>query len=64
MCIRDSRYMTSVIFDGNDLDMGNVIKVKINRSNQNTLFGKSLDILEQKVAWFWVILLKKILIHH
>ena len=45
-----SEYMTSVIFDGNDLDMGNVIKVKINRSNQNTLFGKSLDNSEQRVA--------------
>ena len=45
-----SEYMTSVIFDGNDIDMGNVIKVKINRSNQNTLFGKSLDKSKQKVA--------------
>ncbi len=45
-----SEYMTSVIFDGNDLDMGNVIKVKINRSNQNTLFGRSLDNSEQRVA--------------
>ena len=45
-----SEYMTSVIFDGNDLDMGNVIKVKINHSNQNTLFGKSLDNSEQRVA--------------
>ena len=45
-----SEYMTSVIFDGNDLDMGNVIKVKINRSNQNTLFGRSLDKSEQRVA--------------
>ena len=45
-----SEYMTSVIFDGNDLDVGNVIKVKINSSNQNTLFGKSLDNSEQRVA--------------
>ena len=45
-----SEYMTSVIFDGNDLDMGNVIKVKINSSNQNTLFGKSLKNSEQRVA--------------
>ena len=45
-----SEHMTSVIFDGNNLDMGNVIKVKINRSNQNTLFGKSLDNSEQRVA--------------
>ena len=45
-----SEYMTSVIFDGNDSDMGNIIKVKINSSNQNTLFGKSLDNSEQRVA--------------
>ncbi len=45
-----SEYMTSVIFDGNDLDMGNVIKVKIDNSNQNTLFGKSLDNSKQRVA--------------
>ena len=45
-----SEYMTSVIFDGNDLDMGNVIKVKIKSSNQNTLFGKSLENSEQRVA--------------
>ena len=45
-----SEYMTPVIFDGNDLDLGNVIKVKINQSNQNTLFGKSLDNSEKRVA--------------
>ncbi len=44
-----SEYMTSVIFDGNDQDVGEVIKVKINNSNQNTLFGESLK-LEQRVA--------------
>ena len=45
-----SEYMTSVIFDGNDQEVGNVIKVKINSSNQNTLFGTSINILEKKVA--------------
>ena len=45
-----SEYMTSVIFDGNDQDVGNVIKVKINDSNQNTLFGESLKELKQRVA--------------
>jgi len=45
-----SEYMTSVIFDGNDQEVGNVIKVKINNSNQNTLFGTSVNILEKKVA--------------
>ena len=45
-----SEYMTSVIFDGNDQDVGNIIKVKIDKSNQNTLFGESLDNLEKRVA--------------
>ena len=45
-----SEYMTSVIFDGNDSDVGKVIKVKIDKSNQNTLFGKSLNKLEKRVA--------------
>ena len=45
-----SEYMTSVIFDGNDQDVGNIIKVKINKSNQNTLFGDGLNNLEKRVA--------------
>lgn len=45
-----SEHMTSVIFDGNDFDVGNVIKVKINESNQNTLFGESFNKSEQRVA--------------
>ena len=45
-----SEYMTSVIFDGKDEDVGKVIKVKINNSNQNTLFGTSLNNSEQRVA--------------
>ncbi len=45
-----SEYMTSVIFDGNDQEVGSVIKVKIKSSNQNTLFGISLNTLEKKVA--------------
>ena len=45
-----SEYMTSVIFDGNDEDVGQVIKVKINDSNQNTLFGEKVRKSEQKVA--------------
>ena len=45
-----SEYMTSVIFDGNDQDVGNIIKVKINNSNQNTLFGESLKKIEKRVA--------------
>ena len=45
-----SEYMTSVIFDAKDSDVGNVIKVKINKYNQNTLFGEIIKNSEQKVA--------------
>ena len=45
-----SEHMTSVIFDGNDQDVGNIIKVKINNSNQSTLFGESLEKVEKRVA--------------
>ena len=45
-----SEYMTSVIFDGNDQEVGNIIKVKINESNQSTLFGESVKKTEKRVA--------------
>ena len=45
-----SEYMTSVIFDAKDSDVGNVIKVKINKYNQNTLFGEIIKNSEQRVA--------------
>ena len=45
-----SEYMTSVIFDGNDEDIGRVIKVKINKSNRNTLFGEKVSKSQKKVA--------------
>ena len=45
-----SEYMTSVIFDGNDDDVGQVVKVKITSSNQNTLFGERINKIEQRVA--------------
>ena len=45
-----SEHMTSVIFDGNDEDVGKVVKVKINKSNQNTLFGEILRKSKLKVA--------------
>ena len=45
-----SEYMTSVIFDGNDDEVGNVVKVKIQNSNQNTLFGQSLNKSKKRVA--------------
>ena len=34
-----NKYITPVIFDGNDSQIGKNIKVKIQTSNQNTLFG-------------------------
>ena len=34
-----NKYITPVIFDGNDNQIGKNIKVKIQNSNQNTLFG-------------------------
>ena len=45
-----SEYMTSMIFDGNDQEVGNIIKVKVNDSNQNTLFGESVKKTEKRVA--------------
>ena len=45
-----SEYMTPVIFDGNKKDVGKILKIKIIKSNRNTLFGKMVDNLDQKVA--------------
>ena len=35
-----NKYMNSVIFEGDESDIGKIVKVKITASNQNTLFGK------------------------
>jgi len=35
-----NKYLTSVIFDGNSSSIGKLVDVKINNSNQNTLFGE------------------------
>ena len=45
-----SEYMTSVIFDGKDQNVGNIIKVKIKSSNQNTLFGENFKKTDKRVA--------------
>ena len=45
-----SEYMTSVIFDGNEEDIGKIIKVRIKKSNQNTLFGESVKKSRLRVA--------------
>ncbi len=45
-----TEHMTSVIFDGKKNDIGKVLKVKIDRSNSNTLFGKIINNSIEKVA--------------
>ena len=45
-----SEYMTSVIIDGNQENVGKIVKVKINKSNQNTLFGEVIKKKKLKVA--------------
>ena len=45
-----SEYMTPVIFEGNEKDVGKILKIKINDSNRNILFGNVIDNLDQKVA--------------
>ena len=44
-----TEHMTSVIFDGDITNIGKIVEVEINNSNQNTLFGKKLD-QNKKVA--------------
>ena len=34
-----NKYISPVIFDGNKSHIGKVVKVKVQTSNQNTLFG-------------------------
>jgi 2-methylthioadenine synthetase len=34
-----NNYISPVIFDGNEKDIGKIVKVKIQTSNQSTLFG-------------------------
>ena len=38
-----NKFLNSVIFDGNANYIGKLIKVNIERSNQNSLFGKVTD---------------------
>ena len=45
-----SEHLTSVIFDGNKKNIGKTIKVKINKSNRNTLFGTAIENFGKKVA--------------
>ena len=45
-----SEYMTSVIFNAKEEHVGKIVKVKINKSNQNTLFGEIVKNTKLKVA--------------
>ncbi len=45
-----SEYMTSVLFSGSNDLIGKLVKVKIKKSNQNTLFGEVETQSTQKVA--------------
>ncbi|PHX89060.1 MAG: tRNA (N6-isopentenyl adenosine(37)-C2)-methylthiotransferase MiaB [Pelagibacteraceae bacterium] len=45
-----SEYMTPVIFNGTEQDIGKIVSVKIIKSNQNTLFGEAVMSVNQKVA--------------
>jgi len=45
-----TEYMTSVIFDGSQDNIGKIVQVEIISSNQNSLFGKLKESYNQKVA--------------
>ncbi len=45
-----SEYMTPVVFNGNDEDVGKIVKIKIKNSNRNTLFGEMIKKSKLKVA--------------
>ena len=45
-----SEYMTSVLFEGDKKNIGKILPVRITNSNRNSLFGKIVYNLNQKVA--------------
>ena len=45
-----SEYMTSVIFNGKNEDIGKILPVRIIKSNRSTLFGEVINNPNQKVA--------------
>ncbi len=38
-----NNYFNSVIFDGNQNDIGKIVKISVENSNQNSLFGKTIN---------------------
>jgi tRNA-2-methylthio-N6-dimethylallyladenosine synthase len=45
-----TEFMTSVIFDGSEENIGNIVQVKIISSNQNSLFGILKENYNKRVA--------------
>ena len=45
-----NKYMSSVIFNGSQKNIGKIVKIKIESSNQNNLFGKILNNTKEKAA--------------
>ena len=45
-----SEFMTPVLINGTDDLVGKIVKVKIIKSNRNTLFGEAIDQSKKKVA--------------
>ena len=45
-----TEHMVSVIFNGNKKNIGKIVQVKINTSNQNSLFGTIIETQNKKVA--------------
>jgi tRNA-2-methylthio-N6-dimethylallyladenosine synthase len=45
-----SEYMTSVVFNGKNEDIGKILPVRIIKSNRSTLFGEIINNSNQKVA--------------
>jgi len=45
-----TEHMVSVIFNGSVKDIGKIVQVKINNSNQNSLFGTIIETQNKKVA--------------
>jgi tRNA-2-methylthio-N6-dimethylallyladenosine synthase len=45
-----SEYMTSVLFSGSDDLIGKIVRVRIQKSNQNSLYGEIINQSNKKVA--------------